>query len=77
MTLNSQMLFIIKFVEQVAEMIAVLGRTEISVEELLDLKLGDVITLDTKIDGDIDLNVGGARSLNANQGLLKISVVLL
>ncbi|KKY00641.1 MULTISPECIES: flagellar motor switch protein FliM [Paraclostridium] len=54
-----------------AEMVAVLGRTEISVEELLDLKLGDVITLDTKIDGDIDLNVGGARSFKCKPGLIK------
>lgn len=54
-----------------AEMIAVLGKTEISVEELLDLKLGDVITLDTKIDGNIDLHVGGAKSFKCKPGLIK------
>ncbi|WP_250673872.1 FliM/FliN family flagellar motor switch protein [Paraclostridium ghonii] len=54
-----------------AEMIAVLGKTEISVEELLDIKLGDVITLDTKIDGDIDLHVGGSKSFKCKPGLIK------
>ncbi|GAA0709674.1 FliM/FliN family flagellar motor switch protein [Paraclostridium ghonii] len=54
-----------------AEMIAVLGKTEISVEELLDIKLGDIITLDTKIDGDIDLHVGGSKSFKCKPGLIK------
>lgn len=53
------------------EIVARLGRTEISVEELLKLKLGDIITLDTKIDGDIDLHVGGSESFKCKPGLIK------
>ncbi|MEG2786736.1 MAG: FliM/FliN family flagellar motor switch protein [Romboutsia sp.] len=54
-----------------AEMVAILGRTKISVEELLELKLGDIITLDTKINGDIDMNVGGSKSFKCKPGLIK------
>jgi flagellar motor switch protein FliM len=53
------------------DMMAVLGRAEISVEDLLELKVGDIITLDTKTDGDIDLHVGGAKSFKCKPGLIK------
>ncbi|MDK2562662.1 FliM/FliN family flagellar motor switch protein [Romboutsia sedimentorum] len=53
------------------EIVARLGRTEISVEELLKLQLGDVLTLDTKINGDIDLHIGGSKSFKCKLGLIK------
>ncbi|HSQ89325.1 flagellar motor switch protein FliM [Romboutsia sp.] len=53
------------------DMVARLGKTKISVEELLKLKLGDIITLDTKINGDIDLYVGGSKSFKCKPGIIK------
>ncbi|MDU1540484.1 flagellar motor switch protein FliM [Paraclostridium tenue] len=53
------------------EMVAILGKTEISVEELVSLKLGDIITLDTKTDGDMELHVGGSRAFKCKPGLIK------
>ena len=53
------------------DIVARLGTTKISVEELLKLKLGDVIPLDTKMNGDIDLDVGGSKSFKCKPGLIK------
>ncbi|MCQ4699262.1 FliM/FliN family flagellar motor C-terminal domain-containing protein, partial [Paeniclostridium sordellii] len=53
------------------DMVAILGRTIVSVEELLDLKVGDVITLDTKVDGDMDLHVGGSSAFKCKIVLIK------
>ncbi len=53
------------------DIVARLGTTKISVEELLKLKLGDVIPLDTKMNGDIDLHVGGSKSFKCKPGLIK------
>ena len=53
------------------ELIANLGSTKISVEELLKLELGDIITLDTKIDGDMDLYVGRSKSFKCKPGIIK------
>ncbi|RDY22503.1 hypothetical protein CHF27_013105 [Romboutsia maritimum] len=48
-----------------------LGTTKINVEELLKLELGDVITLDTKINGDIDFYVGDSKSFKCKPGIIK------
>lgn len=53
------------------DMVAELGRTEIKVDELVKLKIGDVITLDTKINGETELYVGGAKSFTCKPGLIK------
>ncbi|MGL6107889.1 flagellar motor switch protein FliM [Romboutsia sp.] len=53
------------------EIVARLGEASISVDELLDLKVDDVITLDTKIKGEIDLHVGGSRSFKCKPGIIK------
>jgi len=53
------------------DIVARLGRTKISVEELLKLKLGDIITLDTEINGDIDLYVGDSKSFKCKPGIIK------
>ena len=53
------------------DLIARLGKSTIKVNELLDLKVGDIITLDTKVDGDIELDVSEARSFKCRPGLIK------
>ena len=53
------------------DLIARLGKSTIKVNELLDLKIGDVITLDTKVNGDIELDVSEARSFKCRPGLIK------
>ena len=53
------------------DLVANLGSTEISVEELLKLELGDVITLDTKVNGDLDLYVGTSKSFKCKPGIIK------
>lgn len=53
------------------DLVASLGNANVSVEELLKLKLGDIITLDTKINEDIDLYVGGSKSFKCKPGLIK------
>ena len=46
-------------------------RVTIKVNELLDLKVGDVITLDTQANGEIELDVSEARSFKCKPGLIK------
>ncbi len=48
-----------------------LGKTKISVEELMKLQIGDILTLDTKVSGDIDLHVAGSKSFKCKPGLIK------
>ncbi|MBN2220611.1 MAG: flagellar motor switch protein FliM [Vallitaleaceae bacterium] len=49
---------------------AVLGRSKISVNDFINLQVGDIIPLDTKIDEDIDVLVGNIRKFKAKAGLL-------
>ncbi len=53
------------------DLIARLGKSTIKVNELLDLKVGDVITLDTQANGEIELDVSEARSFKCKPGLIK------
>lgn len=53
------------------EIVARLGEASISVEELLKLKVDDIITLDTEINGEIDLYVGGSKSFKSKPGVIK------
>lgn len=53
------------------DVIARLGKTSVSVEELLKLQIGDVLTLDTKMNGDIDLYIAGSKSFKCKPGLVK------
>jgi len=53
------------------DVVAGLGKANISVAELLKLELGDIITLDTKLNGDIDLHVGGSKSFKCKPGIIK------
>lgn len=53
------------------DLIARLGKSTIKVNELLDLKIGDVIALDSKANGDIELDVSEARAFKCRPGLIK------
>ncbi len=47
------------------------GTTEISLEEFMDLKEGDIIKLDTKIDDDLIVTVNGNKKFFARPGTVK------
>jgi len=53
------------------DLIARLGKSTIKVNDLLDLRIGDVITLDTKANGEIELDVSEARAFKCKPGLIK------
>lgn len=53
------------------DIVARLGSTILSVEELLQVKTGDVITLDSKVNGEIDAYVGGSKSFKCKLGVIK------
>ncbi|MBO3446474.1 FliM/FliN family flagellar motor switch protein [Clostridium sp. CCUG 7971] len=53
------------------ELVACLGNADVSVNDLLKLRLGDVITLDSKMSEEIDLFVGGSKSFKCKPGLIK------
>lgn len=50
------------------QVIAELGRARITLQELMDLHEGDVIKLDTKINAELQLVIGGVRKLAARPG---------
>ncbi len=53
------------------DILARLGETNISVEDLLNLQVGDILSLDTKVAGDLDLYVAGAKAFKCKPGLIK------
>ena len=52
---------------------AVLGKSMISVNDFLNLQVGDCIRLDSKIDSDMDIYVGNIRKFTALPGTDKES----
>lgn len=54
-----------------AEVDVRLGKTKLKVKELLELGTGDVLALDTKSDGEIDVYVSGSKSFKCRPGLIK------
>ncbi|MBI3259979.1 MAG: FliM/FliN family flagellar motor switch protein [Ignavibacteriae bacterium] len=50
------------------QIIAELGKSSITVEELLKLKVGDVIRTTTHIDQEIEVSIDGKRKLAARPG---------
>lgn len=48
-----------------------LGKMEVSVQEFLNLQVGDVIVLDTKANEDIDLFIAGSKSFKCKAGLVE------
>ena len=50
-------------------LIAVLGRTELTVSEFLQLQTGDVLALKTPVDGEMEVMVGELHKFNAKPGV--------
>lgn len=50
---------------------AIIGRTYISVDEFVDLQVGDVIQLDSIVDMDIEVKIGNIHKFNAKPGVVK------
>lgn len=50
--------------------IAELGKAAISVRELVDLSVGDVVKLQTRVDQEIEVEIGGRRKFAARPGSL-------
>lgn len=53
---------------------AILGRTTISVSDFIELQPGDVVLLDTNINGDLEVLVGDIHKFNAKPGVKKNKV---
>lgn len=47
---------------------AVLGRNQVSVNDFLNLQVGDIIRLDTRVDSEMDIFVGNIRKFTALPG---------
>jgi len=58
-----------KVEETVVPIVAVLGNTELMVSEFLQLQVGDVLTLDTNVDGELKVMVGDLHKFNAKPGV--------
>ena len=50
---------------------AVLGRSQVSVNDFLNLQVGDIIRLDSKVDSDMNISVGNIRKFTALPGSSK------
>ncbi len=50
---------------------AVIGKSLITVDEFIDLQVGDVIQLDSFVDQDIEIRVGNLHKFNAKPGIVK------
>jgi flagellar motor switch protein FliM len=55
---------------------AELGRSEITVEEFLQLGIGDVIELNQRIDRPLSVTVGGEHKFNAQPGKIKNQIAV-
>lgn len=47
---------------------AILGRSRVSVSDVIDLQVGDVIRLDTKVDSELNVFVGNLKKFTAMPG---------
>ncbi len=50
---------------------AIIGKTKISVNEFVDLQVGDVVRLDSFIDADLQVQVGDVHKFSAKPGVSK------
>lgn len=57
--------------ESKVDLVARLGKTTIKVSEFLDLKIGDVIGLNTKANGEMELDVSEEKVFKCRPGLIK------
>lgn len=58
-----------KIEETDVPLIAVLGKAELMVSEFLQLQVGDVMPLDTNVDGELKVMVGELHKFNAKPGV--------
>ena len=58
-----------KVAETEVPLIAVLGKATLLVSEFLELQAGDVLQLDTAVDGDIQVMVGSLHKFNGKPGV--------
>ncbi len=50
---------------------AIIGKSLISVDEFIDLQIGDVIQLDSFVDSDIEVRIGNLHKFYAKPGIVK------
>lgn len=55
---------------------AILGKTELTLAEVAEIQVGDVIQLDSNIDKDLDVYVGDIYKFNARAGIKKNRVAI-
>jgi len=58
-----------KVAETEVPIIAVLGKATLTVSEFLELQAGDVLQLDTSVDGDVQVMVGSLHKFNGKPGV--------
>lgn len=64
---------IFEFIQEVEiDVCAKLGDTKISINDLLNLEVGDVVLLDQKINDDITVSIGDAKIYKAKPGVIGV-----
>ena len=63
-----------KIEQTVVPLKAILGRTTLLVSDFIEIQPGDVIVLDTNINGDLEVLVGDIHKFNAKPGVKKNKV---
>lgn len=64
---------IFEFIQDVeVDVFAKLGETKISINDLLNLEVGDVILLDQKINDDITISIGDSKIYKAKPGVIGV-----
>jgi flagellar motor switch protein FliM len=63
-----------KIEQTVVPLRAILGRTTLLVSDFIEIQPGDVIVLDTNINGDLEVLVGDIHKFNAKPGVKKNKV---
>lgn len=64
---------IFEFIQDVeVDIFAKLGETKISINDLLNLEVGDVILLDQKINDDITISIGDSKIYKAKPGVIGV-----
>ena len=64
---------IFEFIQEVeVDVCAKLGGTKVSISDLLNLEVGDVVLLDQKINDDITVSIGDAKIYKAKPGVMGV-----
>ena len=70
-TLKNQRIFKKNFTAFKTENVHILGRTTVSLQDILDLEVGDVVRLDSFHDEPIELEIEGTKVFKAQIGKIK------